>query len=484
MTAVTAVASPPRVRIGGFSLRERGTGATVLIAAVATAFAVVLLSATAFLSASISATPHVGESRTFAVVSGILTSLLVGVAVYVASIVTANTFATVVAGRVRQIALLRLLGSTARSQRRDVARLGLVAGIVGAVAGLVGGTVLSFAGVWVLENAYGIAAPGLELIRPVLLVPAAVVALTTWAGAWAGSRRVLRVTPMAALGQAVEASTQELSRSHGRTVAALVLGASGVGLLALGVVVGLSSPYGVLIAFPGGLLSFTALALGAHLVMPPVLRLIGRLFGRSAVARLAAENALRHPERSSRMAIALVMGVALVMMFAVAGSSAIGVLVASAGGEAPPEMTAGFTGFTTVMMALVAVCGVIAAIGVVDQLALGVHQRRREFALLRALGLSSRQVRLVVLLEAVHLVLASLVVGIVLGTAYGWAGAQAVLGSVKLTPDAAATLVWPVIPPIPLIVVIAATVVVALVATVVPTRIATRTSPVAALAQD
>ncbi|KJL36745.1 FtsX-like permease family protein [Microbacterium ginsengisoli] len=171
MTAVTAVASPPRVRIGGFSLRERGTGATVLIAAVATAFAVVLLSATAFLSASISATPHVGESRTFAVVSGILTSLLVGVAVYVASIVTANTFATVVAGRVRQIALLRLLGSTARSQRRDVARLGLVAGIVGAVAGLVGGTVLSFAGVWVLENAYGIAAPGLELIRPVLLVP-------------------------------------------------------------------------------------------------------------------------------------------------------------------------------------------------------------------------------------------------------------------------------------------------------------------------
>ncbi|MFX8339508.1 hypothetical protein ABTL37_20330, partial [Acinetobacter baumannii] len=78
--------------------------------------------------------------------------------------------------------------------------------------------------------------------------------------------------------------------------------------LVLGVVTGLVTPLGVLVAFVGGVLSFTGLSLGATLVMPPVLRLVGRAFGRSAVARLAAENAMRYPERSSRMAIGVVMG--------------------------------------------------------------------------------------------------------------------------------------------------------------------------------
>jgi hypothetical protein len=48
------------------------------------------------------------------------------------------------------------------------------------------------------------------------------------------------------------------------------------------VVVGTASPLGVIVAFFGGVLSFTALALGAVLVMPPLLRLSGRAFGRSA----------------------------------------------------------------------------------------------------------------------------------------------------------------------------------------------------------
>ena len=94
----------------------------------------------------------------------------------------------------------------------------------------------------------------------------------------------------------------------------------------------------MVVAFVGGILSFTGLALGATLVMPPVLRLVGRLFGRSATARLAAENALRYPERSTRMAIGVVMGVTLVTMFAVAIESVKAVLTAAGGGSLPPEM--------------------------------------------------------------------------------------------------------------------------------------------------
>ena len=126
------------------------------------------------------------------------------------------------------------------------------------------------------------------------------------------------MTPLQALGGSVEASHDAVAARTGRNVAALVLFVVGGALLALGVLGGLLSPLGVVVAFFGGILSFTGLALGATLVMPPVLRLVGRLFGRSATARLAAENALRYPERSSRMAIGVVMGVTLVTMFAVA----------------------------------------------------------------------------------------------------------------------------------------------------------------------
>ena len=95
----------------------------------------------------------------------------------------------------------------------------------------------------------------------------------------------------------------------------------GFAFLALGVVVGLVNPLGVLIGVLGGVLSFTGLVVGAHLIMPPALRLVGRMLGRSPAARLAAENALRYPERSSRTTIGVVIGVTLITMFGVAVAS-------------------------------------------------------------------------------------------------------------------------------------------------------------------
>jgi len=467
-------------------LRERGMGASVLVAALSSAFGVVLISATGFIAAMLSADPYVGDSETLAAVLSIVTVLLVGVAVYVAAIVTANTFSTVVAGRTRQIALLRLIGASARSQRSEVARQGLLVGIVGAFLGLVAGTVLAAGGVQLMTVLLDLQGVSYTVVQPVLLIPAGVVALTTWAAAWAGSRRVLSVTPLQALGGSVEASRESLVRRGGRNTVAIVLFAIGGGLLALGIVAGLFTPLGVLIAFIGGILSFTGLALGATLVMPPVLRLVGRAFGPSATARLAAENALRYPERSSRMAIGVVMGVTLVTMFAVALESVKAVLTAAGGGELPDDMSTLIDSFSAVMMGLVAVSAVIAGVGLVNLLTLGVVQRRRELGLLRALGLSNAQVRRVVLLEAAHITIAALVTGLVLGIAYGWAGAQSVLGSVSMDPAAtthSSTFIWPAVPLWPVVVVVAATAVLTLVAAVVPTRLATRVAPVEALAE-
>lgn len=463
-------------------LRERGMGATVLVAGISSAFGVLLLSATGYIAAWAG-----GESalagRTATIVIGILSFLLIGVAVYVASIVTANTFATIVAGRTRQIALLRLIGASARSQRHEVARQGAAVGAVGAVIGLVVGILAAALLLQWADAALGIST-GYQVLQPVLLLPAAVVCLTTWAGAWSGSRRVLSVTPLEAIAGAAPRTHEDVRGSKGRSITALVLSVAGAALLAGGVALGLLDPIGVVVAFFGGILSFTGLSLGAVVVMPPLLRLTGRMFGRSATARLAAENALRHPERASRMAIGIVMGVTLVLMFAVANESVKTLLTTAAGGDVPPQLSQIMDTFAAIMMGLVAVSAVIAAVGLVNLLSIGVVQRRRELGLLRALGLTSGQVRRVVLLEAVHVTITSLAFGLVLGVLYGWVAAQSLLGSVALPPASSApTFVAPGIPWGPVAVVVVATAVLTLVAAVVPTRLATRVTAVEALAE-
>ena len=459
-------------------------GASVLVAAISSAFGVLLITATGYIAAMLRADPYIGGSGMLASVLGFLTVLLVGLAVYVAAIVTANTFSTVIAGRTRRIALLRLIGASARAQRAEVARQGLAVGAIGALLGLVGGTALAAGGVWVAGRMLGLERLVFDLVQPVLLVPAAVVALTTWAAAGAGSRRVLDVTPLQALGGSVEASCDQVVRRTARNVTAVALFVSGGGLLAAGVLLGLFSPLGVGVAFVGGILSFTGLALGATLVMPPVLRLVGRLFGRSATARLAAENALRYPERSSRMAIGVVMGVTLVTMFAVALESVKAVMTAAGGGSLPPELTALLDTLSAIMMGLVGVSALIAGVGLVNLLTIGVVQRRRELGLLRALGVSNGQVRAMVLFEAAHITITAAATGLVLGIAYGWAGAQSLLGSVPVPPSGQSpTLVWPAVPLWPVVAIVAATAVLTLVAAVVPTRLATRVAPVEALAE-
>lgn len=484
MTAVAQGIRMPRAAASGRLawLRERGMGATILVAAISSGFGVLLIALTGYIGAWLRADPYIGGGETVAIVVEILTVLLAGVAVYVAAIVTANTFSTIVAGRTRRIALMRLIGASARSQRTEIAGQGLIVGAIGALTGLVLGALAAAA-----LAEWGAPALGMtvehSVIDPLLVVPAAIVALTTWAAAWVGSRRVLTVTPLEALGGSVERSRDDAVRT-GRRVVAISLFAVGAALLGLGILAGLVSPAGVIVAFFGGLFSFTGLALGATLVMPPLLRLTGRVFGGSATARLAAENALRYPERSSRMAIGVVMGVTLVTMFAVASESVKLVVAASAGGELPVEMATLLDSFAAVMMALVGVSAVIAAVGLVNLLTIGVVQRRRELGLLRALGLTSSQVRRVVLLEAAHVTITAVALGLLLGIAYGWAAAQSLLGSVQIPPLwMSPTFVLPGIPWLTVAVIVVATAVLTLVAAVVPTRLATRVAPVEALAE-
>ncbi|WP_423494697.1 FtsX-like permease family protein [Microbacterium esteraromaticum] len=484
--SVTAGADLSRPRASRLAwLRERGMGASILVAALSAAFGVILVETTVYIGAFLQADPYIGDSETLAIVVAILSVLLTGVAMYVAAIVTANTFSTIIAGRTRRIALVRLIGASARSQRSEVSSQGFVVGLLGATIGLVIGVGASATGMLLADQLLAGAPEGVSLMQPAVLLPFIGVALTTWLAAWVGSRRVLTVTPLQALGGSVERAHDEVSSRTGRHVGALILLILGAALLAFGVMLGLVTPLGVVVAFFGGLLSFTGLALGSVMVMPPILRLVGRAFGRSATARLAAENALRYPERSSRMAIGVVMGVTLVTMFAVALESTKMLLGRQADEQTLQTTFAVLDGFAAVMMVLVAVSGVIAAVGLVNLLTIGVVQRTRELGLLRAIGLTGGQVRRMVLLEAVHVTVAATISGLVLGIVYGWVAAQSLLGSVPVLPDfEPAGLVSPAVPWMPVAIIVAATAVLALVAAVAPTRLATRVAPVEALAAE
>ncbi|MGO2793095.1 FtsX-like permease family protein [Microbacterium gubbeenense] len=458
-------------------LRERGMGASILVAALSSSFGVTLLATTKYLGFLAGET--LGETGTVTLMVGILSLIFIVIAMYVGAIVTANTFSTIVAGRMRQIALLRLIGSTARAERRKVAGQGLVVGLIGSAVGLAIGIAIALAGTSIAGRILGAPAPD-DTFSAWMVLPSIAVIITTWLAAWGGSRRVLSVTPLAALGGSVVRSQDEARGGRAKNGFAIVIGLLGVLLLIGGLILGLLTPAAVVVSFVGGLLSFTALVMGSAAVMPPVLRLVGRAFGGSATSRLAAENALRYPERSSRMSIGVVVGVTLVVMFAVATETFEQVLLQGVPAEEADAsgISAFLDLFSGVMMGLVGFSAIIAAVGLVNLLTIGVVQRRTELGLLRALGLSSGQIRVMVLLEAAHITIASTLLGLVLGVAYGWIGAQSTIG---YYPDGG-LLVAPAIPWVPVAIVIGAMALLTLVAAVTPTRLATRISPVEALA--
>lgn len=130
-----------------------------------------------------------------------------------------------------------------------------------------------------------------------------------------------------------------------------------------------------------------------------------------------------------------------------------------------------------VLTGLLAVAVVIAVVGVANTLSLSVVERTRESALLRALGLTRRQLRGTLAAEGVLLAGAGTVLGLVLGGVYGWLGATSVLAAVAggdVTPD----LPWD-----RLGLVVVGAVLAGLLASVLPARRAARAAPVAALAE-
>jgi putative ABC transport system permease protein len=468
--------SPKRGRPGpGELMRLRGHGSSILIATLSSAFGVGLTSTTAVLAQVIGSSGI--QSGSLELILSFIGYIFIALALYVGAIVTSNSFSTIIAGRTKTIALMRLIGSSATAQRRVIVAEGLRVGLLGATLGTALGLALT-ASVVGGGIFFGVIPTGdYNYISPLTFIPAAAVVFTTVGASWAGSRQVLRVTPIQAIGATVEPRLASVRNRHHWSLALFIAGGA---LLFAGIIVGLASPYGVFVAFIGGLLSFTGVIMGAQVVIPRTLRLVGKVFGSGATAHLAQENAVRYPERSSRTTISLVIGVTLVMTFAVTLTSFQRIIETAQ--KAQPGIYEGTESALQVAIvvfsALIGFSALIAAVGMADNLALNVSQRRKEIGLLRALGFTTGQVRRMILLESVQLTTSAVALGLTLGTFYGWAGAQSLIGGIQGSPG----LAVPVVPLVLVAVVVLAATALAMTASIVPARRAMRISPIEALA--
>lgn len=456
--------------------RLKEHASSVVVVTLTAAFATALMLAVGAVVAIAESTglDEVGPVNT---ILGVTAWVFLGIALYVALMVITNAFATIIAGRRREIALMRLIGSSSRRQRRVIVREGLAVGLVGAVLGYLIG--LALLQVTLRINASQGLIPDITypFFTTNLVLPLLTIVGVSSLAAWYGSRAVLSVTPIEAVGAAQPATYEALRTSITRRVMTALLLIGGLVVMALGIWVGLETPEGLPIAFLGGALSFSGVVTGAVIVLPKLMGWLGAVFRGTAAGRLAVANSRRYPERSARVMIGLVIGVTLVVMFAVASET----LLTTVSDEMDPMQAQMFAQVMRVIAlafgALIGFSAVLAAIGTANSISLNVLQRTRELGLLRALGLSRSQLRSMVWIESALLAVTGIGFGALLGTFYGWVGAQSSLGS-----SVAGGLVTLTVPWLLIVVIVICAALLVWVSSALPSRRAVRLQPVAALA--
>ncbi|MBF4625792.1 FtsX-like permease family protein [Clavibacter sp. VKM Ac-2872] len=453
---------------------------TIIVAALGTLFGSVLVIVPGLLRSVMRLEP--GSADDVEVRLQILGMVFLGIALYVGTIVTANTCATLIAGQTRVLALQRLIGASGASLRRHITRTGIVVGLLGAIIGTVVGVSVSVLGVGALVHAKVMPADVTYYFWPwQLVIPIVAVVITTWGAFRTGSRAVLTVAPIDALSAVVETGYGEAKVRMARKVWMVLLFAVGAAFMIWSAQSPADHSEYALPALLGVMCAATGGIVGSGLLIPPVLRVVGMIGRRDPVVLLAGRNAMRSPIRAARATLGLVIGVSLLVAFSVGLQTLQVVLETHYAQEGwTPEdqerVKQMFVIMNIIVMILVGFSGVVAAAGVINALALNVMQRRRELGLLRVLGLTGSQVRRMIVCEAVQMVVTAVVSGLALGTLFGWDVMRAAVGPGGGVP--------PVLSPTLIAVVSVGALVIAVAASIVPVRQAMRVSPTEALAGE
>ena len=380
----------------------------------------------------------------FAVLTLLRVTFLV-IALVVSTVVTTNAYGIVAAGQARLIALRRLLGAPAAAERRRLVRqamrqaapLSLLAAVVSGLACLPMVNALLASG----------HTPGASLGDLAGTVPAVAVGLLVHLACvrWAVTRGyapVLAQGPVVALRVAddpghLSGSADEGRRPASRWVRACVAIAAGTGALALAAAV--VTPYAVLPGLVAGGFAAAALLGSADRVVSGLVGGLTRFARAGGDLDIAARRIRQNALRSSRAALAVAAGVCVVTMLAVASATAMstadGYFAASAG------LVSQIDGIVLAGGVMISMTALTSALGVITTISHDLRLRHREIALLRVLGQTPRQTRRMIRAEAGLLSGGAVLLGLALGVAYGWFGAQLLLSKPSHRP-----VLLPVIP--------------------------------------
>ncbi|MEU1199430.1 FtsX-like permease family protein [Streptomyces sp. NPDC005813] len=240
-----------------------------------------------------------------------------GIALLVATFSIHNTFAIVVAQRIRENALLRALGASRRQVTVSTLAEASVVAVIASAVGLAGGVGIA-AGLQALFPAIGFPFPEGELVIGALsmLLPLAVGVVVCLGSALLPAVRAGRTAPLAALRDtSVDRSGTSRTRAvAGGGLAALALGSTLTGVLA--------DP-SLWLAGLGAVLALAAFVVLGPVASTTAVRILGSPLAtlRGVTGGLARRNALRSPGRTAATASALMIGVAVVSLFTVFGAS-------------------------------------------------------------------------------------------------------------------------------------------------------------------
>jgi putative ABC transport system permease protein len=240
------------------------------------------------------------------------------IALFVGSFVIFNTFAIIVAQRLRELALLRAVGASRGQVTGAVLGESLVIGLVASVVGVVAGIGLAV-GLKAMLAAFGADLPAAGLVVAPRTVVVGLVTGTaiTVVSAIAPARRAARIAPVAALQEV--AAEPRLLPARRAIVGSTVLAAGAAVLFT-----GLFGHFGnrMPLVAAGAAAVFIGVAVLGPFAARPACRLIGApLASRGTTGKLGQRSAMRNPARTTSTAAALMVGVALVSLTAVLASS-------------------------------------------------------------------------------------------------------------------------------------------------------------------
>lgn len=264
-----------------------------------------------------------GQSEVDGFISVFGTGLLIFafITAFISAFIINNIFQITIGQRLRELALLRAVGASAKQVRRMIVGEAVLLGVVATALGIVGGIGVSRLIVFAFNQA-GAGFPDTgTVLQPRTFVAAAAVGMgVTLLSVFIPARRASTIPPVAAMRP--ELGFDALKKQQ------LVVGAVVTVIGAAMLVIGLFAQPGSTITWAamagvGSLALFLGVASVSSTIAAPVTRAIGwpiaKMF--KVPGALARDNVARAPRRTSSSASALMIGVALVSAAAVFASS-------------------------------------------------------------------------------------------------------------------------------------------------------------------